>query len=196
MNDPDAFTFTVDDHGTSWEVTIDSEMRCLLDGTLPFIQSGVVMLEKCVALHRAIWGKQHGLELSSVPPLIRINGEKLDCRISNLAPKPPKQTPPNLVFVPNDEMRSLVTEYGFVLYPLLIPAKYVEEARRIGIRRSPDKHARKCRVCQKQITTKEDFLFVLIQRRENSAPTKGYMHAYECVPAGQEVADSLCLPEC
>ncbi len=132
-------------------------MRCLLNGNSPFIQSGVVMLEKGAALHRAIWAKHHGLDLSSIPPLVRVNGEKLDCRISSLVPKPSKHSPPNLIFVPDEEMRSLVTEYGFVQYPLLIPARSVAEARKVGIRRSPDKHVRKCRVCQKQITTKEDF---------------------------------------
>ena len=154
------------------------------------------MLEQGIALHRAVYAKHHGLELKSVPSLIRVNGEKLDCRVSNLAPKPPKQIPPNLVFVPDSEMRSIVTEYGEVLDPLLIPAKYVAEARRVGIRRSPDKHARNCRICQKQITTKEDFLAIVIQRKENSPPTKGFMHVYECVPIDQEVPNSLSLPEC
>jgi hypothetical protein len=98
--------------------------------------------------------------------------------------------------VPNDEMRSFVTDYGEITDPLLIPAQYVSEARRVGIRQSPDKHARHCRACQGQITTKEDFLAILIQRHEDGTPTKGFMHDYACTSEDQELPGSLSLPEC
>lgn len=196
MSDPESFTFTIDDHGIPRAVTIDADMCVVLEGASPFIQTGVVMLEKRVALHRAVYAKRHGIELSAVPPLIRHNEEKLDCRTSNLGPRPPKRVPPNLVSVPDDEMRSVVTEYGEILEPLLIPAKYADEARQVGIRQSPDKSWRRCRVCQKPISMKEDFLAILIQRRENSPPTKGFMHINECMPRDQEVPESLPLREC
>lgn len=102
---------------------------------------------------------------------------------------------PAPVFVPNDEMRATMTDHGEIVNPLLIPAKYVPEARQSGIRRSPDKHWRRCRACQQQISTKEDFLAVEIQRRSNCR-TKGFLHTYECMPKGQEVPNSLSLPEC
>jgi hypothetical protein len=171
-------------------------MLGILEGKSSFVQTETVMLETGVALHRAVYAKRHGLELKAVPKLIRLNGNKLDCRTSNLAPMPSKYVPANLVVVPNAEMRSIVTEYGEVLDPYLIPAKYVPEARRVGIHCTPDKHARHCRACREQITTKEDFLAILIQRRDGSPPTKGFLHLYECTPKDQELPNSLSLPEC
>ncbi len=103
--------------------------------------------------------------------------------------------PANLIVVPRDEMRSIVRD-GQVLDPLLIPAKSVAIARQVGLRREPDRYRRSCRVCQQPISTKEQFLEILIERPPNGVRMKGFLHVHECLSPGRELPGSEPLPLC
>jgi hypothetical protein len=194
MSDSEIFTFNVDDHGTLREVTIDADMQNLLDGEKPFISGGVVLLRSGLALHRVVHAKRHALEMKSVPRLDRSNNDKLDCRSANLVPK---LVSANVLFIPRDEVRSILhTDYGkpSVGMPLLIPAKYVPEARRIGIPRPADTYSRYCRACGKMATGQET-LEVRVQREQTGGVVKWRIHNYECIAADQEVQGSVTQPE-
>jgi len=194
MSDSEIFTFNVNDHGTLREVTIDADMQNLLDGENPFISGGVVLLRSGLALHRVVYAKRHALDMQSVPRLGRGNNDKLDCRSANLVPEIISS---KLIFIPRDEVRNIIhTGYGkpIVGMPLLIPAKYVPEARRVGIFRPADTPSRYCRACGK-MATGEDTLEVRVRREQAGVVVKWRIHNYECIAADQEVPESMSQSE-
>jgi hypothetical protein len=186
----------VGDHGTLREVTVDADMQELLRGETPCIYGDVVFLHAGLALHRQVYAKRHDLAVHSVPPLIRLNGNKLDCRCSNLAPRPPKKVHPNQLLVPKNEIRWWLRDNSRVGGPLLLPSKYVPEARRIGILCPGDQYPRTCRACGEEIQH-EDSLEILIERGEDlplknaefilmdvSLPAKRYLERFPGPNAG------------
>jgi hypothetical protein len=100
----------------------------------------------------------------------------------------------NLVCVPRDEIRNVPGE-DFSQGLLLLPAKYVPEARRVGILRSPDPARRGCRVCGQRIGRDEEFLEIVIKKIPNGLPSMGFIHTRQCLPEGQEAPESLSREE-
>jgi hypothetical protein len=195
VSEPETITYTLDDHGTLREVIIDADMRGLLDGATPCIYDGVVFLRAGVALHREVYAKRHVLDVRSIPPLIRLNGEKLDCRSSNLAPRPPKKVLSNQLLVPVDELRWWLGDDFGVRGPLLLPSKYVPEARRVGVLIPGDQYPRTCRACGCSIHH-EDSLEIFIERGKGGTLKKCRVHPHECIAPGEEVSGTLSWAEC